>query len=345
MLSLKDWSHRLFAVFLGNTAVAGLLTLLSGEGFARYFVASQCIGFSCMLVVAIAGYFIPGSVPRKTTLPISLLAVGIGLPLGALLSYHLGVPLGGRTLGTAVASSWRYVLLAAAVSFAYHFYYSNKARLTALETARREAELREAVVQKTALHARLAMLQAQIEPHFLFNTLANLHSLIGRDDAAARSLLEKLNDYLRATLVHSRAERATLGDEFSMLSAYLAIQAQRMGDRLRWHIDAAGPLRAQPFPPMLLQPLVENAIVHGMERKLGDGLVSIRASEQDGMLKLSVSDDGPGFGSTAGNGIGLANVRERLAALFGDAGRLEIMEQASGGVCAELWIPLDVPAP
>lgn len=344
MLTLKDWGNRLAFTACGNTVVAVILWLVGGhDDFIHLFIVAQCIGLSCLLVAMLLRV----TVFRRRHFPFVLsilFAVGIGLPLGAWLAYHAGIPLEGHTLGAAISGAWRYALLAAAVSFAFHFYYRNQAQMRELEAARRESELREANVQKSALRAHLAALQAQIEPHFLFNTLANLHSLIGRDDAAARSLLEKINAYLRATLAHSRAEHATLGDECRMLSAYLAIQAQRMGGRLHWQIGVPDALQGHPFPPMLLQPLVENAIVHGVEPKLGEGLVHLLGEEQGACLHLCVCDDGAGFDAAGGNGVGLANVRERLDALFGSAARLQIKELPAGGVSAELWIPLDTPA-
>jgi sensor histidine kinase YesM len=335
--------QKLWMTALGNTAIAGIIWLLGmRQHFGDIFIVAQCIGLSCLLVSALLRRLWPD---LRSSLRLLLLTSLLGLPLGAGLASLAGLPFLGNTAAAMLDGAWRYLLICVAVSLVFHAHYRNQARLQNLEAQQREAELREMSVQKEAVRAQLRALQAQIEPHFLFNTLANLHSLIGRDAEAARSLLEKLNDYLRATLAHSRAEHATLGNEAAMLSAYLAIQTQRMGSRLDWAIDIPAELQQQAFPPMLLQPLVENAIAHGLEPKLGAGRLRIRARNSGGMLQLAVCDDGIGFAHAPGSGTGLANVRERLTALFGDAARLELKTNAPSGVQAELWIPLPASAP
>ncbi|MBS1208446.1 MAG: signal transduction histidine kinase [Proteobacteria bacterium] len=345
MASVNELIRKLIVTALVNTGIAAIIWALGIHADAlKIWVATQCIGFSCMLISHGLHRTLFHARHGWNALRITL-SVILGVPLGAGIAFLIGVPLDGDTFEAVLSNLWRYVLLSAAISLVFHFYYANQARLKALEQASRDAQLRELSIQKAALNAELRALQAQIEPHFLFNTLANLHSLIGRDAEAARTLLEQLNDYLRATLAHSRAERATLSDECRMLSAYLAIQAQRMGGRLSWHIDVADALQSRPFPPMLLQPLLENAIVHGVEPKLGNACVTLRGVEADGILKLAVIDDGPGFGKPGASGVGLANVRERLAALYGGRARLEIRNNTPSGVIAELWIPLDAPAP
>ncbi|HEX5126627.1 MAG TPA: histidine kinase, partial [Rhodocyclaceae bacterium] len=275
-------------------------------------------------------------------------AVGlvIGYPIGILLADLLGFGHAAHE----IMSNWhalvRYVAAAAIFTLAFMYFFHSRVRIVELEQARQEADLRETTAQKTALLAELRLLQAQIEPHFLFNTLANLHSLIGHDDVLAKQLLEQLNDYLRASLAHSRAHHATLGDECDMLDAYLAIQRQRMGGRLNTMMNIDPALRGEAFPPMLLQPLVENAIIHGVEPKVGNGEVRIRATRDNGMLHIVVEDDGVGFNTAqAGQGMGLANVRERLAALFGDKARLELKENVPTGVRVELWLPNEQSAP
>jgi sensor histidine kinase YesM len=260
-----------------------------------------------------------------------------------------------RLLGAAKAAEmffgdWREALrflgLGVIFMLAFVWYFRSRERLHELEQARQAAELREVTGQKAALVARLRLLQAQIEPHFLFNTLANLDSLIGHDDAAARTLLERLDEYLRASLTHSRAEQSSLGDECRLLEAYLGIQSQRMGGRLTWEIAVPDTLRHLTFPPMLLQPLVENAIRHGLEPKVGPGHLRVAAQEQNGQLALTVCDDGLGLGGKPhATGVGFSNVRERLAMLFGPAARLEIVETPPAGLTAQLWIPKDALVP
>lgn len=201
-------------------------------------------------------------------------------------------------------------------------------------------DLRDA--ERAELEARLRMLQAQIEPHFLFNTLATLSDLVDTDAAQARTLLDRLVVYLRATLSQSRADRGgTLGDELALVRAYLEICAIRIGPRLTWRIDCPAPLEDRAFPLMLLQPLVENAIKHGVEPKPGPVSITIEAWRDGGQLCITVSDTGHGPGASAagGGGFGLENVRSRLRALHGAAGGLRLAAGPDGGAVATLEIP------
>jgi hypothetical protein len=193
--------------------------------------------------------------------------------------------------------------------------------------------------------ARLRTLQAQIEPHFLYNTLANVVSLIGSDPDKARHMLERLIDFLRASLSASRAERAALGAELDLAAAYLDLLAVRMGARLRWRIEADAGCRALPIAPMLIQPLVENAIMHGLEPKVDGGEIVVRASCSAGVLRIEVSDDGVGLGTGAarpGGGVGLSNLRERLRSLHGLAAQLQLIENPAAGVTSRLLLPLSL---
>ena len=190
-----------------------------------------------------------------------------------------------------------------------------------------DAKARQATAEKRAMEAQLRLLQGQMEPHFLFNTLANVLTLIDAEPARARAMLEALTDYLRATLAGLRHDRSTLGRELELAQAYLQLLQLRMDDRLRFVIDADEQARSALLPPLLLQPLVENAIQHGLEPKIEGGLLQIRARVDGGVLEVSVRDDGLGLqagGSGRGNGVALANIRERLAALHGDEASLTL---------------------
>jgi LytS/YehU family sensor histidine kinase len=193
--------------------------------------------------------------------------------------------------------------------------------------------------EKREIEAHLKMLQAQIEPHFLFNTLANVSSLIDSDPALAKQLLERLNDWLRVALLRARSEHTTLGDELDLLENYLQILKIRFGERLRWNVEVPEADRLRAFPPMLLQPLVENAVRHGIEPKIGGGVISISADSSGAALRIEVSDSGVGLIGDEGGGTGLANVRERLATLFGAAGKLVLENKTGGGVIALLELP------
>ena len=205
-----------------------------------------------------------------------------------------------------------------------------------------DAAVREQAAEKAALQARLSALQAQVEPHFLFNTLANLKYLMRTDAAAAQTMLEHLTDYLHSALPDLRAVSSTVGRELDLAQAYLSIMHIRMGERLRFAIDAPAAVRALPMPPAMLISLVENALKHGLEGWPQPGMVHIAASVDGGLLALRVTDDGAGFGASSaqGAGLGLSNIRNRLDLLYDGAATLEVTAGAEGGVCAVLRMPL-----
>lgn len=172
-----------------------------------------------------------------------------------------------------------------------------------------------------------------------------MSSLIETDTTLARKLLERLIDWLRVALARARSHNTTLGDELEMLENYLQILKIRFGERLNWSMDVTENIRSASFPPMLLQPLVENAVRHGIEPKIGGGSLQIRAQADGNQLRISLHDDGVGFSSDTDNksGAGLENVRARLDALYGEAGKLVLESNTGGGMTATLEIPLCVP--
>ncbi len=195
--------------------------------------------------------------------------------------------------------------------------------------------------EKQLVQAQMRMLQAQIEPHFLFNTLANIQTQIPRAPEKANAMLDNFIAYLRQTLSASRAQEGTLKQEFDLLRNYLEILKIRMGDRLQFDLELDPSLEGAALPPMLLQPVVENAVKHGLEPKVEGGRVSVRATNKDNMLRLIVEDDGLGFGQHAdskGTGVGLANLRERLSVLYDGFATLEITD-ANPGTRVEIAIP------
>ncbi len=213
-------------------------------------------------------------------------------------------------------------------------------RVAEHEAASSRLEASCARLAKEVTEARLAMLQAQIEPHFLFNTLASVDHLITIDPAAASRMQKHLIQYLRASLPQMREASSTLAREAELARAYLSILRVRMEERLAFTFDIPAEVANLPFPPMMLPTLVENAIKHGLEPKPEGGRVEVKARREGAMLKVSVTDSGVGFAETPGKGLGLANIRERLALLFGDRAQLEILDQAPG-TRVTLIIPID----
>ena len=187
--------------------------------------------------------------------------------------------------------------------------------------------------------ARLQMLEAQIEPHFLFNTLAHVKRLYDTDRESGARMLDNLKAYLAVALPQMRATDSTLGREVEHARAYLEIQQIRMGRRLAVGIDVGEPLRAARLPPLMLVTLVENAIKHGLSPQLEGGRVDIRAVVDGGQLRVAVADTGQGFTKAGGGGTGLANIRARLATQFGAAAKLELALNKPRGVVATIVVP------
>ncbi len=187
--------------------------------------------------------------------------------------------------------------------------------------------------EKQLMQAQMRMLQAQIEPHFLFNTLATIQSLIGRSPEKANLMMDNFIAYLRQSLSASRAQEGTVKQEFDLLRHYLELLKIRMGDRLQFELDVADDLGSAPLAPMLLQPIVENAIKHGLEPKVEGGMVRVSAQRDGARMVLSVADNGLGFSDHAdssGEGVGLTNLRERLAVLYDGQATLTVAEANPG---------------
>ena len=216
-----------------------------------------------------------------------------------------------------------------------------RAELTASEATKR-AETEQ--LERTVLEARMEALQAQIEPHFLFNTLASIDQLIQTDPPRASKMQQSLIRYLRSAMPQMREGRLrpTLGQQINLCSAFLEIMAVRMESRLQSVVIVPEGLKSAVFPSMMLQTLVENAIKHGLEPKPEGGLLEIGAEIVDGQLAVHVRDTGIGFMPKAEGGVGLANVRERLKALYNGRAELIISLPPGGGTCATIKVPCEI---
>ena len=215
-----------------------------------------------------------------------------------------------------------------------------RAELTADEATRR-AETEQ--LERTVLEARMEALQAQIEPHFLFNTLASIDQLIQTDPPRASRMQQSLIRYLRSAMPQMRdGRRPTLGQQVDLCRAFLDIMAVRMEGRLQPIVNVPEGLKSAVFPSMMLQTLVENAIKHGLEPKADGGRLEIGAEIVDGQLAVHVLDNGMGFSPQAQAGVGLANVRERLKALYNDRAELIISVPPAGGTCATIKLPYEI---
>ena len=223
------------------------------------------------------------------------------------------------------------ITLLAGIAGTYYFYSANLSAWL----VRKMAEARQ-----HAGEARLKLLEAQLEPHMLFNTLANLRALIAVDPQRAQQMLDHMIAYLRATLDASRATTHPLAAEFERLRDYLELMAVRMGARLAFTLDLPADLAQQPVPTLLLQPLVENSIRHGLEPKIDGGSVTVQARREGASVVLEVADTGVGQGAApSGGGFGLAQVRERLATLYGAAATVDFASTAGVGARTRIHLP------
>jgi signal transduction histidine kinase len=209
-----------------------------------------------------------------------------------------------------------------------------------------ERELAQAQASRRAAELRLSVLAAQVEPHFLFNTMAGVRSAIRTDPGRATDMIDHLVDYLRAAIPRLRGDGsadATLGGQLDIVRAYLGLMRARM-PRLSFQIDAEADLLGAAFPPLMLISLAENAVKHGVEPKIGPVNIVLRARRtDDGQLALTVADDGAGFSAetSAGGGLGLSNIRQRLQQIYGDRGSLKLQARPGGGVAATITVPLE----
>ncbi|HEY1393201.1 MAG TPA: histidine kinase, partial [Methylibium sp.] len=239
-----------------------------------------------------------------------------------------------------VNMAWVFILASAVIKITY------KGQLQAEVKAAEATEVAESeALKRQVVEARMAAMQAQVEPHFLFNTLASIDHLIETDPARASKMQKNLIALLRASMPTMREANAQgtkdLGRELTVIRPYLEILKVRMEDRLQTEIAVPEGLLSAEFPPMMLQSLVENAIKHGLEPKPEGGRLTVRAEIQHGKLAVTVADTGLGFGqaATAGTGTGLANIRERLQLLYGAKAQLKIAENQPSGTAVTIVVP------
>jgi len=209
----------------------------------------------------------------------------------------------------------------------------------------RERKLNELRLQKQQTDLQLLILQAQIEPHFLFNTLASLRSLLRQDVQRAEAMIDALVEHLRATIpvFRQRMQRSTLAEQLRICSSYLELMRVRLPDRLTYLIDVPESLRSATFPPLILLTLVENAVKHGIEPKPGSGHIRIDATREQradaARIRVSVTDNGAGLSAGLGHGVGLSNIRVQLALKYGDRAALSLTSGPEGGAVACIDIP------
>ena len=338
-------------VALANFAIAGLVATINGGRFGHTLLYAQCIGMSIWALIEFGSRLLP---VRPNGWPGGWRGITV-VAVGCALGYVIGVTVADAIFGY---SSWRdyqrsplqlmrdfgpTVMFCTIIAAAFYARGRLRAQRAQVAAAAHDATL-----------ARLSLLQSQLEPHMLFNTLANLRALIAADPARAQQMLDHLIAFLRATLAASRQPLHPLADEFARIEDYLALMQVRMGERLRASTALPPALAAIDVPPLLLQPLVENAIKHGLEPQRGPGELRVAAALDGTTLVLTVADSGRGLEAAAaarerepvesGSGFGLAQIRERLHTLHGGAATFTLAARAEGGTLAQIRLPVRIPA-
>lgn len=332
---------RLFRQFLltvlFNTIIALILTGLGSELYINMII-SQCIGLSIYSLHALAwktGFF----VTRLQHVLMTLVAIVIGAMLGTYIALLILEWAYGLDLGFGERNYLTTILLGLFFGTIISYFFYSRYRILEMENQTKVEQLVRMEREKELTEAQFKLFQAQIEPHFLFNTLANVGSLIEPAPLRAKGMLDSLNQYLRVSLKRTRDEETNLGQELELLEAYLSILKQRMQERMDYRIICDNSLHSMSLPALLIQPLVENAIKHGLEPKLEGGHIELRIEEDKKGLLIKVRDDGIGLRGQMRHGVGLNNVYQRVKNLYGDDARFEVASNELGGVTSLIFIP------
>ena len=336
---------------------AWFFSTLFRDPLGTTLVYAYCIGFLIQLLIEGGRYAMAWQLRQRRPDDAAALRnwpgwhlmvpwVVVAVPAG----YFPGQALGDWMLGVVRPDGWAgdhqralmlvlVVALASALGVVYFLYA--RARIA-------DTDARAQLAMRSAAEYQLKLLESQLEPHMLFNTLANLRVLIGLDPARAQAMLDHLIAFLRATLVATRSDAQTAQAEFARLADYLALMQIRMGTRMRSQLDLDPALADLLVPPLLLQPLVENAIKHGLEPKLEGGRIAVSARRESDQLVLTVRDTGAGLTAHADSGerFGMRQVSERLATLYGGAASVTLSpaDDAEGGALAVVRLPIGVAA-
>ena len=330
LVSLVFASQVFFQVKIFEYELADVLL-----AFVEYFGEVAAIAFAVLLAVTLAGRAFPSDDwKRAIALTAAVIAgVATGMLAGMSLRYwDAQFP----PLLFAMGEAIRWVGIGTVLTFVHEAQRRERRAASALH----DIQVNRIALERRRAEARLQLMKAQIEPHFLFNTLATVKRLYRTAPDDGDAMLDRLMRYLRAALPRVREDDATLGDELDLIAAYLEILRMRMGERLQFSIDVSHPLRARSFPSMMLMTLVENAIKHGLAGKPEGGRIDVRARDSRTAIRIEVLDTGTGFSASSGSGIGLANIRARLAAIDPRASLLLAPNDPSG-VIATIELPAD----
>ncbi len=339
----KNKTRSFIITSLFNTIIAVILTyvVMEKEAFFDVFIISQFIGLSICFFVTVSFDY----TGQKET---------IWMVLGITAGLFAGIFFG-------TIFSWAYLALFRGVNVTYFFknvflslfvfgivfgvpiiyFFASREKIIESQKQIQDEKIKRLTVEKEAAMTTLRLLQAQIEPHFLFNTLSNVISLFEIDTEKAKQMLIDFNEYLRISLQRTRQEMITLKQELALVRKYLDIFKIRMGNRLSYEIDDQTGMTELPFPPLILQPLVENSIKYGIEPKVDGGDITIQCAIRKNTLIIEISDTGRGLDEDADNaGVGINNVSQRLENIYGNKAGLTLKQNHPSGIIAMIKVPL-----
>ncbi|MDD1793988.1 histidine kinase [Enterovibrio makurazakiensis] len=329
VINLSNISYTVVLCF-----IVAFLTQFLFAGSYLYHVA---ISFGYCLTFTLSNNFIAKTYPNRPHWKNVIVATLVGMPFGGAnmlfwMNYYKGL--------SETDSILPALAITTAIAFCIAYFFITQARATTAESQLKDIKLQQAEQEKALINSQLRSLQGQMEPHFLFNTLANIQVLIDSDSHKAKMLLEKITDLLRASLKQHRKDTISLTDELRLLDSYLSIQQIRLSDRMGYTISLDDSISPQTLiPPFLIQPAVENAVVHGIEPSIKGGHVQLNISKEGNRITVEVTDNGIGFNDASkGHGLSMKNVRQRLSALYGEGGKLELIPHSRGGFTTRISI-------
>lgn len=334
--------RKLFYTLVFNTIIAVFLTVIKfGGSFIVNLIFSHCIGFSIFICIHSNFYIF-----KPARLVSQIIIIVISIITGAFSGTVIGSIANGIDPSPFINENFELfmhtVLFGLVFGSIISFIFISRENISAKNVLIMEEKIKRLDLEKKALEIDLKLLQAQIEPHFLFNTLSNIISLIDIDPEKARTMMEYFTCFLRTSFLIAREKTITISQEIGIIINYLNIHGVRMEDRLSYKINVPDSLLDYRIPPLLIQPLVENSIKHGLEPKIGGGEILIRAEIAENVVKITIADSGIGTNeSIIGNGIGLDNIRKRLRMFYNENGRLILEENKPSGVRAIIEIPYE----
>jgi hypothetical protein len=305
------------------------------RGWLDHFLDLAIVGGCIFAAVAVAASLRARSSAARHLLLLASIALG-ALAGEILLTVRIPLPPDVSAAEMLFAKVARWVVVGG-LAYAIYIYQRRAADIAAQA---HESGLQRMQLERQMTEARLQSLRAQIEPHFLFNTLANVHRLYQTDPGRGRKMFANFIAYLRAALPQMRSDETTLRQEVELARAYLDVLQVRMGERLRFRLDVPSDLGALPFPPLALSTLTENAIKHGLNPLPEGGSIEISARVENLQLKVEIADTGAGLRQSSGSGAGLANLRARLGALYGETASLSIEANVPRGIRAMIAVPV-----